>query len=67
MTLRADLIDALTDEMASQGLTQTEVADRLGINKSGLSRPLNGALTLPMAERIAAAIGVRISFDLEAD
>ncbi|WCO69224.1 helix-turn-helix transcriptional regulator [Iamia majanohamensis] len=51
--------------MRSQGLTQTDVAARLGIDKSGLSRPLSGALTLPMAERIADALGVRISFDLE--
>nr|WP_319571674.1 helix-turn-helix transcriptional regulator [uncultured Draconibacterium sp.] len=48
-------------------LTQSQLADRLGVEKGQVSRIENGKynLTLASINKVAAALGVRVSFDLQ--
>ncbi|WP_297097857.1 helix-turn-helix transcriptional regulator [uncultured Draconibacterium sp.] len=48
-------------------LTQSQLADRLGVEKGQVSRIENGRynLTLASIDKIAAALGARVSFELQ--
>lgn len=48
-------------------LTQSQLADRLGVEKGQVSRIENGKfnLTLASINKVAAALGVRVSFELK--
>jgi HTH-type transcriptional regulator / antitoxin HipB len=48
-------------------LTQTELADKLGMEKGQISKIENGKfnLTLSTINKIAAALGAKVSFDLQ--
>ncbi len=53
----------LRDAMNDRGLTQTEVARRMGISGSALSHVLNGgSFTLDTLDRITEAIGIQVDF-----
>ena len=48
-------------------LTQTELADKLGMEKGQISKIENGKfnLTLSTINKIAAALGAKVNFDLQ--
>lgn len=60
------LVQALYEMRERAGLTQTELANKLGTNSTGISRleknPLSASVK--MLERYAAACGARISLDI---
>ena len=41
--------------------TQKELAEKLGISEVTLSRATNGNTSLPLLEKVAAALGVEVS------
>lgn len=43
------------------GINQTELADRIGLSRVGLSKAINGNPTVDTLERIAAALNVPIT------
>ena len=45
----------------SKGITLTELADRLGITKSGMNQHVNGNPSVEVLQRIADALNVHIS------
>lgn len=57
MTGLSDLATLLDAERMAQGLDRRDLVERLGIHPSGITRAFNYTLTLPMAEKIAAALG----------
>ena len=46
--------------VAANGLTLTEVADRMGITKGSLSQTVNGNPTFAYLRRIAEAVGCSV-------
>lgn len=41
-----------------KGITQTALAEKMGISRVGLSKAINGNTTIQTLEKIAAALGV---------
>ena len=56
-------------ELARQRLTNRELAERVGIQPSGISRRLDGEIPLKVSEveQIAAALGVSVTQFVGAD
>lgn len=63
---RNDIIAKLIETRTEQGITQQELADRIGTKKSAISRIENGQqnLSLDMLIKICDALGKKIEFDL---
>lgn len=63
---RKDIIAKLTETRLEAGITQQELADRIGTQKSAISRIENGQqnLSLDMLIKITDALGKRIDFHL---
>jgi transcriptional regulator with XRE-family HTH domain len=63
---RRDLAEALTSKRLALGLSQTEVAARMGTSQSAVARLESGQadLRLSTLERYAAAIGQRLDWQL---
>ena len=63
---RKDIIAKLIETRTEQGITQQELADRIGTKKSAISRIENGQqnLSLDMLIKISDALGKKIEFDL---
>lgn len=51
----------ITEICKERGLTQTELAERIGISRVGLSKAINGNTTIATLNKIAAALGVEVS------
>jgi DNA-directed RNA polymerase specialized sigma subunit len=64
---RRALARALTARRVDLGLTQTEVAARMGTSQSAVARLESGSLDVRMStlERYAAAVGQAVSWRLE--
>jgi DNA-binding XRE family transcriptional regulator len=66
--LKADVLAYKFKELRqTQHLTQAELAKRIGIGKGQISKIENGKfnLTLSTINKIAAALGAKINFDLQ--
>jgi predicted transcriptional regulator len=66
--VRRELVDAFLSEKNERGLTQNEIAERLGVNASMISRQLSGEtnLTLRSVAELAWAMGYGdIAFKLQ--
>ncbi|NUT38691.1 MAG: helix-turn-helix transcriptional regulator [Thermoactinospora sp.] len=66
---RREMIERLAEERRSSGLSQTEVAARMGTSQSAVARLESGEADVRAStlERYAAAIGHRISWRLSLD
>ena len=64
---RRDLSDGLVSERVRLGLTQTEVAARMGTSQSAVARLEAGDadIRLSTLERYATALGMELRFDLK--
>ena len=64
---RRALSDGLVTERVRLGLTQTEVAARMGTSQSAVARleAGEGDIRLSTLERYASAIGMELRFDLK--
>jgi transcriptional regulator with XRE-family HTH domain len=64
--IRHSLNQALTEEQKTRGLTRTEIAHILGVNKSIVSRKLNGTsnMTLETLADLAYALNRPVKVDL---
>ena len=61
------LVFKILHEMKKQKLTRTEVAKKIGSSRSSLARildPNNKAVTIEVLERVAAAVGREIHYEL---
>lgn len=68
MNLTHAVQEAFRAEMAAQGVSVRDLADRLGVARTSVYqyfRP-NGSLTLATVGRIAEALGKRVVYRLEA-
>ncbi|WP_051608915.1 helix-turn-helix domain-containing protein [Fodinicurvata fenggangensis] len=67
--VRDALVNAYLDEKKENGVTKQELADRVGVNKSVITRRLNGSanLTLRSIAEMADALGRDIEFRLVKD
>ena len=50
----------ITEILKGKGITQTELAERMGISRVGLSKAINGNTTITTLRKIAAALGVEV-------
>jgi len=68
-TRRREFLAGLVEQRVALGLTQTEVAARMGTSQSAVARLESGQgdLRLSTLERYAAAVGHRLEMRLEAD
>jgi transcriptional regulator with XRE-family HTH domain len=66
MAQRRRLAGTLADRRISLGLSQTEVAARMGTSQSSVARLEAGSLDVRLStlERYAAAVGQRLAFKL---
>ena len=64
---RRRLLRALADRREQLGLSQTQVAARMGTSQSSVARLESGEADarLPTVERFSAALGVRLSWSLD--
>jgi transcriptional regulator with XRE-family HTH domain len=64
---RAELADQLSARRVALGLSQTEVAARMGTSQSAVARIESGAndVRLSTLERYAAAVGWRLDWKLK--
>ena len=64
---RRSLADGLVAERVKLGLTQTEVAARMGTSQSAVARleAGDGDLRLSTLERYASALGMELRWDLK--
>lgn len=64
---RRDLSEGLVAERVKLGLTQTEVAARMGTSQSAVARleAGDGDLRLSTLERYASALGMELRWDLK--
>jgi transcriptional regulator with XRE-family HTH domain len=64
--VRRTLLKALADENKRTGITQTSIAQSLGVHRSVISRELRGSgnLTLGKVAELASAMGFEPYFDL---
>jgi len=66
--LKADILAFQFKELRKKKhLTQTQLAEKLGMEKTQISKIENGKfnLTLATINKIAAALGARVNFDLQ--
>lgn len=50
----------IAEILKSKGMTQTELAEKIGISRVGLSKAINGNTTITTLRKIAAALGVPV-------
>ena len=50
----------IAEILKGKGITQTELAERMGISRVGLSKAINGNTTITTLRKIAAALGVEV-------
>lgn len=50
----------ISEILKSRGMTQTDLADKIGISRVGLSKAINGNTTITTLSKIAAALGVTV-------
>lgn len=68
MRLRADLLIALRDRVASWKITQAEAAKRLGISQPRLNNMLRGQIesfSLDMLTKLACRAGLKVEMKLK--
>lgn len=51
----------ISEILKEKGITQTELAERIGISRVGLSKAINGNTTITTLRKIADALGVDIT------
>jgi transcriptional regulator with XRE-family HTH domain len=51
----------IKEVLKEKGMTQQELADKLGISRQALGKQINGKLLVETAQRIADALGVSIT------
>ena len=51
----------IVEILKGKGMTQTDLAERIGISRVGLSKAINGNTTIATLRKIAAALGVEVS------
>ena len=56
----------IAEILKSKGITQTDLAEKIGISRVGLSKAINGNTTITTLRKIAAALGVPVSELFEA-
>lgn len=50
----------ITEILKENGMTQTDLAERIGISRVGLSKAINGNTTITTLRKIAVALGVTV-------
>lgn len=50
----------IAEILKSKGMTQTDLAERIGISRVGLSKAINGNTTITTLRKIAGALGVPV-------
>lgn len=50
----------IAEILKSKGMTQTDLAEKIGISRVGLSKAINGNTTITTLRKIAAALGVPV-------
>jgi hypothetical protein len=66
--IKAILADQVKAAMESEGLTKTQMAQRMKTSRQALDRlldPLNTGVTLQTMQRAASAVGRRLSLELQ--
>lgn len=51
----------IAEILKGKGMTQTDLAERIGITRVGLSKAINGNTTITTLRKIATALGVEVS------
>ena len=51
----------ITEICKEKGMTQTALAEKIGISRVGLSKAINGNTTIQTLEKIAEALGVEVA------
>lgn len=51
----------IAEILKSKGMTQTDLAEKIGISRVGLSKAINGNTTITTLRKIAAALEVEVS------
>lgn len=50
----------IAEILKENGMTQTDLAERIGISRVGLSKAINGNTTITTLRKIAVALGVTV-------
>lgn len=50
----------IAEILKHKGMTQTDLAEKIGISRVGLSKAINGNTTIATLRKIAAALGVDV-------
>lgn len=50
----------IAEILKSKGMTQTDLAEKIGISRVGLSKAINGNTTITTLRKIAAALNVEV-------
>lgn len=50
----------IAEILKGKGMTQTDLAERIGITRVGLSKAINGNTTITTLRKIATALGVEV-------
>lgn len=50
----------IAEILKDRGMTQTDLAERIGISRVGLSKAINGNTTITTLRKIATALGVEV-------
>ena len=50
----------IAEILKGKGMTQTDLAERIGISRVGLSKAINGNTTIATLRKIAAALDVEV-------
>lgn len=62
-SISQEIAEQLREAMIARGITQTELAKRLGISRPSVSALLDGSsLNTSSLERVANAIGIQVRF-----
>ncbi len=56
----------IAEILKSKGMTQTDLAEKIGISRVGLSKAINGNTTITTLRKIAAALDVEVAELFEA-
>lgn len=51
----------IAEILKSKGMTQTDLAEKIGISRVGLSKAINGNTTITTLRKIATALDVEVS------
>lgn len=51
----------IAEILKSKGMTQTDLAEKIGISRVGLSKAINGNTTITTLRKIATALSVEVS------